>query len=81
MQDFFSSGMIWPARPSDPAARQGVLGSADTLSAQVRSFDGYLQDMQQGINGQIADEVTQINNTSKQLAGLNREIALAEAKR
>ncbi|SFT55982.1 flagellar hook-associated protein FlgK [Halomonas saccharevitans] len=80
MQNFFSSLEDLASAPSDPAARQGVLGSADSLSAQFRSFDGYLQDMQQGINGQIADEVTQINNTTEQLAGLNREIALARAR-
>ncbi|WP_458525001.1 flagellar hook-associated protein FlgK [Onishia taeanensis] len=80
MQDFFSAMGDLAGAPSDPAARQGVLGSADTLSAQVRSFDAYLQDMQKGINAQIGDEVTQINNTSGQLSTLNREIALAEAK-
>ncbi len=81
MQNFFSAIEDLAGAPSDPAARQGVLGSADTLSAQFRSFDGYLQDMQEGINGQIADEVTQINNATEQLAGINREIALARARR
>ncbi|ATJ84679.1 flagellar hook-associated protein FlgK [Halomonas beimenensis] len=80
MQGFFSSLEDLASAPSDPAARQGVLGTADTLSAQFRSFDGYLQDMQEGINGQIRDEVTQINNTTEQLAGINREIALARAR-
>ncbi|MGB8712939.1 MAG: flagellar hook-associated protein FlgK, partial [Onishia taeanensis] len=80
MQDFFSAMSDLSGSPSDPAARQGVLGSADTLSAQVRSFDSYLQDMQAGINAKIGDEVTQINNTTKQLSSLNREIVLAEAK-
>ncbi|MGM0785221.1 MAG: flagellar hook-associated protein FlgK [Pseudomonadota bacterium] len=80
MQDFFSSLEDLASAPSDPASRQGVLGSADTLSAQFRSFDGYLQDMQEGINGQIEDEVSQINNTTEQIAGLNREIALARAR-
>ncbi|SEL74397.1 flagellar hook-associated protein FlgK [Halomonas daqiaonensis] len=80
MQNFFSSMEDLASAPSDPAARQGVLGATDTLTAQFRSFDGYLQDMQQGINGQIADEVTQINNTTEQLAGINREIILARAR-
>ncbi|MFY0989079.1 flagellar hook-associated protein FlgK [Halomonas sp. C05BenzN] len=80
MQNFFSALEDLAGAPSDPAARQGVLGTADTLTAQFRAFDGYLQDMQAGINGQIADEVTQINNTTEQLATLNREIALARAR-
>tara|TARA_R110000824_G_scaffold222202_1_gene409796 strand:- start:215145 stop:217049 length:1905 start_codon:yes stop_codon:yes gene_type:complete len=80
MQGFFSSLEDLASSPSDPAARQGVLGQANTLSSQFRSFDGYLQDMQGNINGQIKDEVTQINNTTEQIAGLNKEIALARAR-
>lgn len=80
MQEFFSSLEDLAASPSDPAARQGVLGTANTLSSQFRSFDGYLQDMQGNINGQIKDEITQINNTTEQIAGLNKEIALARAR-
>ena len=80
MQNFFSSLEDLASAPSDPAARQGVLGTANTLTAQFRAFDGYLQDMQEGINGQVRDEVTQINNTTEQLATLNREIALARAR-
>ncbi|EWH00849.1 flagellar hook protein [Halomonas sp. BC04] len=80
MQNFFSSLEDLAGAPSDPAARQGVLGTANTLAAQFRAFDGYLQDMQEGINGQISDEVTQINNMTEQMATLNREIALARAR-
>ena len=80
MQNFFSSLEDLAGAPSDPAARQGLLGTANTLAAQFRAFDSYLQDMQEGVNGQIKDEVTQINNTTEQLATLNREIALARAR-
>lgn len=80
LQNFFSSLQDLAAAPSDPAARQGVLGSAGTLSAQLRGFDGYLQDMQEGVDGQIRDEVFQINNLAEQLATLNREIGLARAR-
>ncbi|WP_339884602.1 flagellar hook-associated protein FlgK, partial [Vreelandella maris] len=80
MQGFFSSLEDLASSPSDPAARQGVLGTANTLSSQFRSFDGYLQDMQSNINSQINDEITQINNTTEQIAGLNKEIALARAR-
>lgn len=80
MQSFFSSVEDLVGNPSDPAARQGVLGTANTLTAQFRSFDDYLNDMQQGINGQVRDEIVQINNLAEQVANLNREIGLARAK-
>ncbi len=80
MQNFFSSLEDLAGSPSDPAARQGVIGAADTLTAQFRAFDDYLQDMQVGVDGQIRDEITQVNNDAEQIALLNREIALAKAR-
>lgn len=80
MQNFFSALGDLASTPSDPAAREGVIGAADTLSAQFRAFDSYLNDMGAGIDGQLHDEVTQINNTARQIATLNREITLARAK-
>lgn len=79
-QNFFSSVQQLVATPSDPAARQGVLGTADTLTAQFRAFDSYLNDMQSGINGQLDNLVVQVNNIAEQIAKLNREIGLAKAK-
>lgn len=80
MQDFFASLQDLAANPSDPASRQGVLGNADTLTAQFRSLDRYLGDMQSGIAGEVESEVIQINNTVEQIAGLNKEIILARAR-
>ncbi|HEU0277686.1 MAG TPA: flagellar hook-associated protein FlgK [Rhodanobacteraceae bacterium] len=80
MQKFFGSVATLAGSPADPAARQGVLGSADTLAAQFRSFDQYLADMATGVNGQLSNEVSQINNTARQIADLNTQITLAKAK-
>ncbi|MFP4076393.1 MAG: flagellar hook-associated protein FlgK [Halochromatium sp.] len=79
MQNFFSSIEDLASGPADPASRQGMLGTADIMTSQFRAFDGYLKDMQDGVNSQIEDEVTQINNLTEQLAGLNKEISLARA--
>ncbi|WP_349571474.1 flagellar hook-associated protein FlgK [Azotobacter salinestris] len=80
LQSFFSSLQDLVSAPSDPAARQGLIGTADTLTAQFRAFDNYLNDMQKGVNGQLKDVVFQVNNTAEQIATLNREIGLAKAK-
>ncbi len=79
MQNFFSSIQDLAAGPADPATRQGVLGTSDIMTSQFRAFDGYLKDMQDGVNGQIRDEVIQVNNLTDQLAGLNGEISKARA--
>src|SRR5690606_30523661 len=80
MQHFFSTLEDLASSPSDPAARQGVIGAAETLAAKARAFYDYLQDMQVGVDGQIRDEITQVNNDAEQIALLNREIALAKAR-
>lgn len=80
MQDFFASVSDLASAPSDPAARQGVIGNADILSAQFRSFDQYLSDMGQSLDGQLQSEVTQINNLTQQVAKLNERINAAQAR-
>ena len=80
MQSFFSALQDLSANPADPAARQGVIGTADTLTAQFRSLDRYLADIQEGIATQINSEVTQINNVVGQIAKLNEDITLAKAR-
>ena len=80
MQNFFASMEDLASAPSDPASRQSVIGAAQTMTAQFRSFDGYLQDMQSNVNSEIKDEIIKINNTTEQIAGLNREITLARAR-
>lgn len=80
MQNFFSSLEDLTGAPSDAAAREGVLGSARSMVAQFRAYDGYLSDMREGINGQIGDVVTQVNNLSDQIGDLNKQVTLARAR-
>lgn len=80
MQNFFASVSDLAASPSDPAARQGLLGAASTLTAQFRSIGKYLDDMQSGINTQISEEIDAVNNTAALIAKLNSEISIARAR-
>lgn len=80
MQGFFSSVEDLTGAPADAAAREGVLGSSRSMVAQFRAYDSYLGDMREGINGQIGDVVTQVNNLSDQIAGLNKQVTLARAR-
>ena len=80
MQNFFASVQDLVASPSDAAARQGVLGTADVLAGQFRAFDDYLNDLNRGVNDQVRTAVSEINNAAEKLASLNREINLATAR-
>lgn len=80
MQDFFSSLEDLSGSPADSAAREGVLGTAQSLVAQFKSYDNYLSDMQDGVNSQVGDVVSQVNDLSDQIADLNKQITLARAR-
>jgi flagellar hook-associated protein 1 FlgK len=80
MQNFFNSMRDMASSPANPAARQGVLGTAQTLSAQFRAFDSHLEDKRASVNGQISSEVEQVNNIAEQVAILNKEIVVSRAR-
>ncbi len=79
MQKFFGSLGDLAGAPAEPAAREGVLGNANSMAAQFRSFDNYLHDLQRTVNGAVQLEVSQINDVAGQIAMLNKEIASSAA--
>ena len=79
MQKFFGSLGDLAGAPAEPAAREGVLGNASSMAAQMRSFDNYLHELQRTVNGGVRQEVAQINQLAGQIANLNKEISLSVA--
>lgn len=75
MQDFFSSLQTLTSDASDSAARQEVIGSAETLAAQFNQLGSYLDDMQSSVSDQMDDSVSQINDLTDQIATLNQQIS------
>ncbi|MDB1109516.1 flagellar hook-associated protein FlgK [Pseudomonas extremaustralis] len=79
MQSFFSAIQTLTSDASDTAAREEVIGAAQTLTSQFTQLGSYLDDMASNVNSQINDQVTQVNDLSEQIAGLNKKISLSEA--
>ena len=79
LQRFYAAIGDLASNPSDAAAREGVLGTANSLTAQFRAFDSYLADMQSDINSQIASEINKANQLTRQIADLNRDITAMRA--
>ncbi|WP_287812839.1 flagellar hook-associated protein FlgK, partial [Pseudomonas sp.] len=75
MQDFFSSVQTMSSDASDSAAREEVIGSAETLVSQFNSLGSYLDDMQSSVNSQLSDQVDQVNDITDQIATLNQQIS------
>ncbi|WP_404409323.1 flagellar hook-associated protein FlgK [Pseudidiomarina marina] len=79
MQEFFNALGQMNSSPSDPAARAGVLGTANTLVGQFKSFDNYLEDIESSVNAEMKFEVDTINALTGQISSLNKEILIARS--
>jgi len=79
MQSFFSAIQTLTSDASDTAAREEVIGSAQTLASQFTQLGSYLDDMADDVNNQIDDQVTQVNDITEQIADLNKQISLSSA--
>ncbi|NWG31722.1 MAG: flagellar hook-associated protein FlgK [Rhodocyclaceae bacterium] len=74
LQGFFAS---WSDLANDPAGtetRQGVLGAANTLVGTLNAQGSYLAGLQDGVNAEIGDMVTSINDYARKIAELNLRI-------
>lgn len=76
---FFASIQDLSTSPSDTAARQAVLSSAQTMAARFRTFDAHIEDIRSGITAQMQSSIATINGLSKQVADLNNSIVQALA--
>jgi flagellar hook-associated protein 1 FlgK len=79
VNQFFSQVQTLTQQPSNVAVRQSMLSSAQQMAASFSDAYGQLQQMQQSANQQIGQEISTVNSTTKQIARLNDQIALATA--
>ncbi|MDI6003570.1 flagellar hook-associated protein FlgK [Cobetia marina] len=80
MQQFFAAIEGVASQPGDPAARENMLGTAESLAGQLNAFAGYFDEMDAGVNARIGDVVGDINNATTQIASLNEQISMTRAR-
>ncbi len=80
LQDFFNAVNTVADAPESIAARQTMIGGAQSLSSRMQSLDQRLTEIRNGLNGQIGNSVALINGYSKQIAALNDNIVRAQAQ-
>ncbi|KAG1250005.1 hypothetical protein G6F65_018896 [Rhizopus arrhizus] len=68
------------SKPADPAARQDLLGKANSLATQIRSAYTEMQNQREGLNTQITATVEQVNSYLTRIDDLNTQISLATGK-
>ncbi|MFZ4873954.1 flagellar hook-associated protein FlgK [Janthinobacterium sp. Mn2066] len=74
LQDFFKGVQDFSSNPTSVASRQALLSSANSLASRFQSLSGRLTEIGDGVNSQIASNVTVINSYAKQIAELNKSI-------
>lgn len=79
LSDFFNSVNAVANAPQSVPARQTMIGSAQTLVDRLRTLDQNLNQIRDGLNGQISSSVTLINSYAKQIATLNDKIVQMQA--
>lgn len=75
--DFLNALVDVASRPSDPSARQVVLGKAQELAARFQSAGQQLADLQAGVVSDMKADVKTVNELAKQIAAANDQIARA----
>ncbi|WP_116521466.1 flagellar hook-associated protein FlgK [Achromobacter insuavis] len=80
LSNFFTSMNTVASKPADPAARQDLLGKANSLTTQIRSAYQEMQNQRLGLNTQISTTVDQVNSYLTRIDDLNNQISTARAK-
>ncbi|AXA69649.1 flagellar hook-associated protein FlgK [Achromobacter insolitus] len=80
LTNFFTSMNAVASKPADPAARQDLLGKANSLATQIRSAYTEMQNQRIGLNTQITTTVEQVNSYLARIDDLNQQISLATGK-
>ncbi len=79
IQEFFSAVNNVANAPESQPARQAMINNANSLSGRFQSINQRMVDLNNGVNSQITNSVTNINSYAKQISTLNQSIVLASA--
>lgn len=79
IENFFAGVQDVATNPTSAASRQALLSNAQSLVSGFQSIDQRLGEVRQGVEGEIALTVDEINNYASQIADINRRIVLAQS--
>lgn len=79
MQNFFAGVQEVATNPTSVASRQALISNAQSLVSGFQSIDQRLDEVRQGVEGELKLTVDEINNYATQIADTNKRIVLAQA--
>src|SRR5690606_34454233 len=78
IQKFFEGIQAVASAPADSAARQELLGRAESLATQINDATAYMNRVSENINTQLSTTVTQINSYLERINDVNNPIVRAK---
>lgn len=79
LSGFFAGAQQVAANPASIPSRQSMLSAAQSLVARFQSLDQRLAELRNGVNAEIAAEVSMVSSYAGQIAELNQRILSAES--
>jgi flagellar hook-associated protein 1 len=79
LQSYYSAWSTVADDPTSTAARQALLGAAQSVASAFQSTNSQLQGLNSGINQSITADVSQINSLGSSIAALNQQIEVGTA--
>lgn len=79
LSDFFAAWQTVTNNPADSAARAVLVQKSSVLAQAFNHTARQLDTIQNDLNNQVASASTEANDLGTEIAGLNRQIVLAEA--
>jgi flagellar hook-associated protein 1 FlgK len=76
LQNYYSAWSTVADNPTSTAARQALIGDAQSVATSIQSTNTQLQNLGTNINSGITSDVTQINTLTATIGSLNQQIAV-----
>ncbi len=79
LDSFFAGVQAVAANPTSVATRQALISTGESLVARFQSLDQRVDEVRQGVEGQIGVTIDQINLYARSIADMNQRIVLAQS--
>ena len=77
LNQFFGAMQSVSSNPTNVAARQALVSSAETLTARFRTLDARVAEITQGVQSEIGTTLDSINSYAGAIAELNQRVAVS----
>jgi flagellar hook-associated protein 1 FlgK len=80
LQSYYSAWSTVANDPASTAARQALIGNAQSVANSFQSTNSQLQNLNSNINSSITSDVSQINSLAASISTLNQQIVIGTAQ-